>query len=128
MSPFAAFFPSVFKENEGMGTPVIVTDKKLLHQLFVIFITNSIKHAHTEDLKITLSAQKNGKRTILSVSDNGTGFSKEALNHAFDRFYSGDKSHKTGSGIGLFVAKLVADTLKMKIRLENDDGAVVKLV
>ena len=59
---------------------------------------------------------------------NGKGFSKEALSHAFDRFFSGDKSHKTGSGIGLSIAKSIAKVLGAKLRLENDCGAVVKII
>lgn len=114
-------------ENRVPSDLKITTDQKLFHQLFVILTSNSIKHAHAENLKITLSAKKSGKHTILTMHDNGKGFSKEALSHAFERFYSGDKSHKTGSGIGLSVARLIADILKLKITIENADGAVVKI-
>ena len=114
-------------ENSVPSDLKITTDQKLFHQLFVILTSNSIKHAHAENLKITLSAKKSGKHTILTMHDNGKGFSKEALSHAFERFYSGDKSHKTGSGIGLSVARLIADILKLKITIENADGAVVKI-
>jgi|GEM_PF-3428884 len=107
---------------------VIFTDKNLLKQIFCIAIENSKKHAEAENLKITLHAEKSGRKSSLSIRDNGKGFSKEALSRGFERFYSGDKSHKKGSGIGLSLAKSIARVLGAKIRLENDGGAVLRAI
>lgn len=106
----------------------ISSDKALLSQIFSIAIENSKKHAESENLKISLCAEKSGRKTALTIRDNGKGFSKEALSHAFDRFFSGDKSHKNGSGIGLSIAKSIARVLGAKLRLENDGGAVVRII
>ena len=106
----------------------ISSDKALLSQIFSIAIENSKKHAESKNLKISLCAEKSGRKTALTIRDNGKGFSKEALSHAFDRFFSGDKSHKNGSGIGLSIAKSIARVLGAKLRLENDRGAVVKIL
>lgn len=106
----------------------ISSDGNLLSQIFSIAIENSKKHAETENLKISLCAEKSGRKTALTIRDNGKGFSKEALSHAFDRFFSGDKSHKKGSGIGLSIAKSIARALGAKLRLENDGGAVVRII
>lgn len=107
---------------------IIRTDKNLLHQIFSIAIENSIKHSRTQNLKITLDSQKSGRKITLLIRDNGQGFSREALSRGFDRFYSGDKSHKTGSGIGLSIVKSIARALGAKVRLENNGGAVVKII
>lgn len=106
----------------------ISSDKALLSQIFSIAIENSKKHAESKNLKISLCAEKSGRKTALTIRDNGKGFSKEALSHAFERFFSGDKSHKKGSGIGLSIAKSIARVLGAKLRLENDRGAVVKIL
>lgn len=106
----------------------ISSDKALLSQIFSIAIENSKKHAESKNLKISLCAEKSGRKTALTIRDNGKGFSKEALSHAFDRFFSGDKSHKKGSGIGLSIAKSIARVLSAKLRLENDRGAAVKIL
>ena len=106
----------------------ISSDKALLSQIFSIAIENSKKHAESKNLKISLCAEKSGRKTALTIRDNGKGFSKEAHSHAFDRFFSGDKSHKKGSGIGLSIAKSIARVLGAKLRLENAGGAVVKIL
>ena len=107
---------------------IIKTDRNLLKQIFRIGIENSIKHSNSQNLKITLGVEKTGRKNILFIGDNGEGFSEEALKRAFDRFYSGDKSHKTGSGIGLSIVKSITRVLGVKVRLENDSGAVVKII
>ena len=107
---------------------IIKTDRNLLKQIFRIGIENSIKHSNSKNLKITLGVEKTGRKTMLFIGDNGEGFSEEALKRAFDRFYSGDKSHKTGSGIGLSIVKSITRVLGVKVRLENDSGAVVKII
>ncbi len=107
---------------------IIKTDRNLLKQIFRIGIENSIKHSNSQNLKITLGVEKTGRKTMLFIGDNGEGFSEEALKRAFDRFYSGDKSHKTGSGIGLSIVKSITRVLGVKVRLENDSGAVVKII
>ena len=76
----------------------------------------------------TSAAEKKGGKTTLTVRDNGRGFSKEERSRAFDRFFSGDKSHNKGSGIGLSIAKSIAKVLHAKITIENDGGAVVRIV
>lgn len=131
------FFEEIRKEN---GKNVLIeiepfpeklaisSDGNLLSQIFSIAIENSKKHAESENLKISLCAEKSGRKTALTIRDNGKGFSKEALSHAFDRFFSGDKSHKKGSGIGLSIAKSIARVLGAKLRLENDGGAVVRII
>lgn len=106
----------------------ISSDGNLLSQIFSIAIENSKKHAESKNLKISLCAEKSGRKTALTIRDNGKGFSKEALSHAFDRFFSGDKSHKNGSGIGLSIAKSIARVLGAKLRLENAGGAVVRII
>ena len=107
---------------------IIKTDRNLLCQIFSIAIENSIKHSNSQNLKITLGAEKSGRKTTLFIRDNGEGFSEEALKRAFDRFYSGDNSHKKGSGIGMSIVKSISRVLGAKVRLENDGGAVVKVI
>lgn len=53
-----------------------------------------------------------GATATLSVSDTGEGMSEEQLAHIFERFYRGDTaraSDEAGSGIGLTIAKAIAE-------------------
>ena len=109
----------------------IETDGQKLHQIFTVILSNSVKFAG-EKCRITLSARKKGSKTELSTTDNGAGFSEESLPHVFERFYKGDSSHDrniSGAGLGLSIAKTLANALGAEISAENtkEGGAKVAL-
>ena len=121
---------------------VIVSDEELLHQIFTVFISNSIKFAlPNKPCQITLRAvsKDNEKNTIsehfiLEETDNGPGIAEEALSHIFDRFYKGDDSHNRnagGCGLGLSIAKTLATVLNCEISATTtpapESGAIFRI-
>ncbi|MDH8677704.1 ATP-binding protein [Fusibacter bizertensis] len=86
-----------------------------LKQAFRIFIDNSIKYTpDSGEIKITL--RRSEKHSIIVLSDNGIGISKEDLPNIFDRFYRADKSRTKmrenqhgGTGLGLSIAKIIIE-------------------
>lgn len=108
------------------------TDRNLLHQIFVIVISNSLKFC-TKPCKIHLNCRQERHKIILEITDNGKGFSPEILPHIFDRFYRGDAAHsrsKGGAGLGLSIAKSIAKALNCRIEASNvsSGGACIRLV
>lgn len=92
-------------------------EKVFLIHLFFNLIKNAlyaIAAVSHEAGMIQIKTSSNGQH-ILSFKDTGTGISKSALKHIFDKFYS-DKRH--GSGIGLAYCKMIMAQLggKMKVR------------
>ena len=59
----------------------------------------------------------------LEVNDSGHGISREDLPHIFERFYRGDKAReKGGYGLGLSIAKQIADLHGAKIKVKSELG------
>ena len=68
------------------------------------------------------STSKNLENVIVTVEDNGPGFSKGSLNKVFDRFYSDrPKNEKFGnhSGLGLSISKQIVEVHSGSIEALN---------
>jgi len=105
------------------GKPATVSgDQDNLTQLLVILLDNAIKYSPSKS-EIELKSSLKGDQVVLSVADHGVGIKREALEHVFDRFYRADSSRQKGSdegyGLGLSIAKMVADVHGATITLRS---------
>lgn len=99
-------------------------DEAMLRRLVSILCDNAVKYAPEGDT-ITVSLRRSGKGVLLST-ENGLSepLDDEALRHLFDRFYRADASRSResgGYGIGLSVAKAIAEKHGGSIRAERRD-------
>jgi len=95
-------------------------DPKLLERVLDNLVGNAIKFTPPEG-DITVSAKREGRRMVFSVSDTGRGIPKEAQSRIFDKFQQvrpGDRSG--GYGLGLAVVKFIVDAHKGEIRVESE--------
>lgn len=75
-----------------------------LRQMFLIVIDNAIKFSY-ENKSIYIILNNNQ----IIIKDEGIGISKEDLPNIFDRYYSvKSDENKTGTGLGLTIAKQIA--------------------
>ncbi len=106
--------------------PALVTgDPDRLKQIFINLIGNAITYSKEKD-KIEISLVVKEKQAVISIQDHGTGISKEDLAHIFERFYRADKSRtrsaKAGFGLGLSIARWIAEKHDGKIEVESTVG------
>ncbi|MGE4268302.1 MAG: ATP-binding protein [Deferribacterales bacterium] len=88
---------------------------------------NTGSAGHKGKISISVSCVKDSVR--ISVADNGTGLSDEVREHVFEPYFS-TKEEGKGSGIGLFMSRLVVkDQMHGDIELQNTkDGAEAVIV
>lgn len=85
-------------------------------------ITNIVKNCmeHTpESGIIEINASDNALYTEITISDNGSGISKEDLPHIFERFYKGKNSDDKSFGIGLALARMIITVQNGTVKAEN---------
>lgn len=74
--------------------------------------------------KIVLGLKEEIDTVQLFIRDTGIGITKEQMPFIFDRFYRGDKSgrEKGSSGLGLALAKWIAEQHRATITVESEPG------
>lgn len=121
-----AFEPVAFEAGKMLkyeiAEDIIVTgDRDKLYQLISILLDNAIKYG-ADECPIGLSLCRTERQAILTVSNSGEPIPPAQLPHLFQRFYRADASRgeKTGFGLGLSIAKSIADEHKSILRAESD--------
>lgn len=121
----AAAFQNAYHRDvyvEGVPSLAVSSDEKLLKQLLYIFLDNARKYSD-ESITITLgSSNMNG---WIRITDRGVGIPKQELGKVFDRFYRIDQARSRqsgGLGLGLSLAKQIADTLGANIEMDSLEG------
>ena len=82
----------------------------LLEQAVVNLLDNAIKYS-PEDTTVAVSATQAERETVITVTDQGVGISREHLPRLFERFYRVDKARSRdlgGTGLGLSIVKHIA--------------------
>jgi signal transduction histidine kinase len=98
---------------------VIDGDPALLRQLVMILLDNAIKFSHAGgSVEISMRAES-GAATI-AIQDEGVGIASADVPRVFDRFYRAESARgtTTGAGLGLAIAKWIADVHGARIALE----------
>ena len=112
----------------------IFADKDAIEKMLTIFIDNGIKYSG-DDGKVRIYSRRDEKFMKVSIEDNGIGIPKEHQEKIFERFYRVDSSRTKLSegvnsvGLGLSIAKWIADQHDIKIEIESeiDEGTKITL-
>ncbi len=109
------------KIHEPLGG--ISSDQSKLQQILYQLLDNANKF--TKDGEIILSAKKEDKGFVISVSDTGIGIAEEHFEHIFTSFMQLDNSQTRrygGNGLGLTICKRYAEILGGRIVVESKLG------
>lgn len=104
-----------------------------LVELAVILLDNAVKYSQPGG-KIILTTKPKKKKAILTVQDFGAGIKPSELPYIFDRFYRADSSRSkeraTGYGLGLAIAKNIAETHRGRIAVDSQPqrGSLFQLI
>ncbi|CEG22293.1 Signal transduction histidine-protein kinase ArlS [Planococcus massiliensis] len=108
---------------------LVTTDLAKIKQIMYILLDNARKYS-SDRIELIV---KNGNIPMLQIRDYGIGIPKESIPYVFDRFYRVDKarSRETGGfGLGLSLAKQLADAMGVSLEIESEEdvGTTISIV
>ncbi len=115
--------------REPLPPGEVITDPSRLAQIIENLLSNARKYA--ADCEIHIFASTCEEYYELHIYDHGNGIPAQDMPFVFQKFYQGkNASRQSGSGLGLYIVKHIAERMRSDVRLINHaDGleAIVSL-
>lgn len=112
--------PVTFERAAG-ALPAAYADPILVQEVLANLLTNAIKYS-APGAPVTVRVAESGEQLFVLVQDQGFGLSAEDSDKLFQRFSRVDSEETkriTGTGLGLFIAKLVVERMGGQIWAES---------
>ncbi len=94
----------------------LVLDRWFISQVCNNLISNALRYA-TSTISLTFLENDNG--LLLSVSDDGKGFSKDILQKATRPYFTEEENHSEHFGLGLYICKVLCEHHGGYLKIEN---------
>ena len=101
---------------------LLMHNRKWTAEVFSNILENAIKYSE-KGSKIEIQVNSLELFTEIRFQDNGMGIKKEELTNIFQRFYrSKEAENKEGSGIGLYLSRMILEKEKGYMTVTSDYG------
>lgn len=94
----------------------LILDRAFVSQVCNNLISNALRYA-VSTIVLTFEEKDNG--LLLSVSDDGRGFSKDILNKAANPYFTEEENHSEHFGLGLYICKVLCEHHGGYLKLQN---------
>lgn len=104
---------------------VIVADEELIHRLVLNLIENAVKFTPAGG-RVHAEVRSSDGHCSIRVTDSGPGIPPEHQERIFERFFRGDRTgpeNAAGAGLGLPIARWIAEVHDGNLRLEHSDAS-----
>ncbi len=108
---------------------IICVDRMAVDRILSNLLSNAVKYAGQEGVTLSVDRLEHDELR-LRISDDGPGFSDAALGHLFQYAGRPEGSLHPGTGLGLHIAKDLADRMGGQLSVSNGEngGAEVTLI
>ena len=103
--------------------PEVTSDVVWLEQIVENLLDNSIRYIKNKGV-VRIRIKQVGRKIYFEIEDNGVGIPKEEQKYIFEKFFRSKnvlKYQTQGSGLGLYIAKKVLESLNGNIWFESKE-------
>ncbi|MDB5167218.1 MAG: Sensor protein resE [Candidatus Saccharibacteria bacterium] len=114
----------VFTYTPPKDFPILNLDEDKMRQVIMNFSDNAIYYS-TEGTKVKVKLAVQGKEAVFTVTDTGIGVPRAEQSQLFSKFYRASNARRQrpdGTGVGLYLAKIVIDAHDGKVVFESVEG------
>jgi two-component system, sensor histidine kinase len=130
LAPLASSRGVTLETELEAGLPLVSIDPDRIAQVLSNLVGNAVKNT-PEGGHVRLRALRHGTGVKLIVQDTGSGIGAEDLPYVFDRFWQSKRTDRSGSGLGLTIARGIVlahdGTLLLESELGRGTSAIVTL-
>jgi len=104
--------------------PEVLLDRQLIRQVILNLTSNAIKYTPPRG-RIEIRMGREGRSLFWSIRDSGIGISPDAQKRLFEKFFRADNAHTVdteGTGLGLYLVRLIIERLGGTISCESQEG------
>jgi len=105
-------------------TPIVNCDPLLVGEIYSNLISNAIKYTPKKG-KVSVELRATESEILFIVSDTGYGIPKGQHDRVFTKFFRAENVQKkdtTGTGLGLYMVRQIAETLGGRVWFKSDEG------
>jgi signal transduction histidine kinase len=114
-------------DEDSAQRPRVLADPRRLRQVLAHLVDNACKYGPRDGTVRLRAVVLDEERIRIEVLDEGPGIAPRLRTRAFERFWRGDpvnRSGVSGTGLGLYVSRMLVNAMGGTIALEPvDDGA-----
>ncbi|MBI2626281.1 MAG: PAS domain-containing sensor histidine kinase [Candidatus Nealsonbacteria bacterium] len=114
----------IFEKSELKLAPIQL-DQNIVRQIVYNLIVNAIKYSPDDKCDVYVALKMEGSSFTISIKDSGIGIPEEAQPHIFEKFFRAKNTSKVsaeGTGLGLYITKMLAEALEGEIWFESKEG------
>jgi signal transduction histidine kinase len=117
--PVAEDASIMLKEEVNKDCHLIKANRPLIFSMLYNIVNNALKNTPPEG-SVIISCSSVRNRYLINISDTGRGLTEEQKSTLFSRFRTRDKNSGEGTGIGLAIAKTIADFHRIDIQVKSE--------
>ncbi|MGK6357072.1 ATP-binding protein [Sphingomonas sp. DT-207] len=106
--------------------PVVGETRRSL-QVLVNLISNAVRYSPAGGT-VWIRVERNGQMGCVIIADQGKGIAPESHDHIFDKFSRLDPDETGGSGLGLYIARLLARAMGGELIVDSAPGLGARFV
>lgn len=124
IKPFALASGVEIKFYPPKDFPKLLFDPTMIKMVIENLLDNAIRYSKKGG-KIEIHLEKKEKEILFKIKDSGIGIPQKDQKYIFQKFYRGENSAKKktkGSGLGLYICKLIIEKSGGKIWFKSEEG------